>query len=135
MCDYSLEGYRSQPAEAGERYQLERFTSGSMGFTVGGQCNTAVCIPADARLILSGISEIVQRAFGVGAIEEVSMTRLERGPHKDAVFFGNGRTVSLQSLNSGLTAVVTALSPDIGGTDRDRARPAPLQAAVRTIDA
>ena len=123
MCDYSLEVYRSQPAEAGERYQLERFASGSMGFTVGGQCNTAVCIPADARMILGGVSEIVQRAFGVGAIEEVSMTRLERGPHKDAVAFANGKVVSLQSLNAGLTAVVTALSPHIEDTYRETAAP------------
>ncbi len=123
MCDYSLEVYRSQPAEAGERYQLERFASGSMGFTVGGQCNTAVCIPADARLILAGVSEIVQRAFGVGAIEEVSMTRLERGPHKDAVAFANGKVVSLQSLNAGLTAVVTSLSPRLDDERREIADP------------
>lgn len=111
MCDYSLEVYRSQPAEVGERYTLERFASGSMGFTVGGMCNTAVCIPADARLILAGIGEIVQRAFGIGPIEEVSMTKLERGPHKDAVAFANGRVVSLQSLNAGLTAAVVDLAP------------------------
>lgn len=123
MCDYSLEVYRSQPAEAGERYQLERFASGSMGFTVGGQCNTAVCIPADARLILAGVSEIVQRAFGVGAIEEVSMTRLERGPHKDAVAFSNGKVVSLQSLNAGLTAIVTSLSPHFDDSRDDVASP------------
>ena len=110
MCDYSLEVYRSQPAETGERYTLERFASGSMGFTVDGQCNTAVCIPADARLILAGIGEIVQRAFGIGAVEEVTMTRLERGPHKDAVAFANGKVVSLQSLNAGLTAAVVDLA-------------------------
>ncbi len=131
MCDYSLEVYRSQPAEAGERYQLERFASGSMGFTVGGQCNTAVCIPADARLILAGVSEIVQRAFGVGAIEEVSMTRLERGPHKDAVAFSNGKVVSLQSLNAGLTAIVTSLSPHLD--DRRDEVASPVRASL--IDA
>ena len=123
MCDYSLEVYRSQPAEAGERYQLERFASGSMGFTVGGQCNTAVCVPADARMILAGISEIVQRAFGVGAIEEVTMTRLERGPHKDAVAFANGKVVSLQSLNAGLTAIVTSLSKLVEDKKEETAAP------------
>ncbi len=133
MCDYSLEVYRSQPAEEGERYQLERFASGSMGFTVGGQCNTAVCMPADARMILGGISEIVQRAFGVGAIEEVSMTRLERGPHKDAVAFANGKVVSLQSLNAGLTAVVTSLTKLTLDKGIEVAAPAP--AAPDLIDA
>ena len=46
MCDYSLEAYRSRPAEAGEKLTLERFPSGSMGFTAGAVCDTAVCVPA-----------------------------------------------------------------------------------------
>lgn len=129
MCDYSLEVYRSQPAEAGERYVLERFASGSMGFTVGGMCNTAVCIPADARLILAGIGEIVRRAFEIGAVEEVSMTRLERGPHKDAVAFANGKVVSLQSLNAGLTAVVVDLAPRANATAIEETAPAPAPAS------
>jgi hypothetical protein len=127
MCDYSLEVYRSQPAEAGERYTLERFASGSMGFTVGGQCNTAVCIPADARLILAGIGEIVQRAFGIGAVEEVTMTRLERGPHKDAVAFANGKVVSLQSLNAGLTAAVVDLAAPAKAQPTDEPAAAPAR--------
>jgi hypothetical protein len=32
------------------------------------------------------------------------MTRLDTGPHKDAVRFADGKTISLQSLNPGLTA-------------------------------
>ncbi|MBS0219876.1 MAG: hypothetical protein JSR91_03955 [Proteobacteria bacterium] len=34
------------------------------------------------------------------------MTRLESGPHKDAVRFSNGTEVSLQRLDRGLTAVL-----------------------------
>ncbi len=106
MCDYSLELYRAVPAAAGEQYTLARFGSGSMGFTSGGNCDTAVCVPADARLRLAGIGEALQMALGLGPIEEVVMTRLESGPHKDAVRFANGREISLQSLNAGLTAVM-----------------------------
>ena len=106
MCDYSLEVYRSQPAEAGERYQLERFASGSMGFTSGKTCDTAVCVPADAHLRLEGISETLQRTLNVGSIAEVVMTRLDTGPHKDAVRFTDGKTISLQNLNPGLTATL-----------------------------
>jgi hypothetical protein len=94
------------PAVAGEQYTLARFASGSMGFTTGKTCDTAVCVPADAHLRLDGISDTLQRAFGVGSIAEVVMTRLDTGPHKDAVRFPDGKTISLQSLNPGLTATL-----------------------------
>ncbi len=106
MCDYSLEAYQSRPAAVGEKLTLERFASGSMGFTSGQTCDLAVCVAADSKLRLEGIGETVQKAYGVGPVEEVVMTRLESGPHKDAVRFSNGMEVSLQRLDRGLTAVM-----------------------------
>jgi hypothetical protein len=106
MCDYSLELYRAMPAVAGEQYTLARFASGSMGFTSGKTCDTAVCVPADAHLRLEGISDTLQRTLNVGPIAEVAMTRLDTGPHKDAVRFADGKVISLQSLNPGLTATM-----------------------------
>jgi hypothetical protein len=105
MCDYSLELYRSRPAAQEEQYTLHRFPSGTMGFVAGTDCETAVCMPAGARLSLEGINETVQRAFSIGPAEEVSMTRLEvtGHAHRDAVRFANGREVLLQSLNAGVT--------------------------------
>jgi len=94
------------PAAAGEQYTLARFASGSMGFTSGKTCDTAVCVPADAHLRLEGISETLQRTLSVGPIAEVVMTRLDSGPHKDAVRFADGKVISLQSLNPGLTATM-----------------------------
>ena len=122
MCDYSLELYRSRPAAREEQYTLRRFPSGTMGFTAGRDCETAVCIPADARLRLEGIGEAVQRTFAVGATEEVVMTRTEGGAyaHRDAVKFANGREVLLQTLNVGVVAEVIAFTSDlseIGGTE------------------
>ena len=67
MCDYSLELYRSRPATQEEQYTLHRFPSGTMGFVAGTDCETAVCMPAGARLSLQGINETVQRAFSIGA--------------------------------------------------------------------
>ena len=32
MCDYSLEFYRSRPAQAGEKYETCCFPSGTVGF-------------------------------------------------------------------------------------------------------
>jgi hypothetical protein len=106
MCDYSLELYRSRPAAQDEQVNLHRFSSGTMGFVAGTDCETAVCLPTGARLHLEGISETVQRAFSVGAAEDVTMTRLEitGHAHRDAVRFDNGREVLLQSLNAGVSA-------------------------------
>ena len=108
MCDYSLELYRSRPAVQEEHYTLHRFPSGTMGFVSGTDCETAVCMPAGARLSLQGINETVQRAFSIGAAEEVTMTRLEvtGHAHRDAVRFANGREVLLQSLNAGVTCTL-----------------------------
>jgi len=105
MCDYSLELYRSRPAAQEEQYTLHRFPSGTMGFVSGTDCETAVCMMAGARLSLEGINETVQRAFSIGPAEQVTMTRLEvtGHAHRDAVRFGNGREVLLQSLNAGVT--------------------------------
>lgn len=114
MCDYSLELYRSEPAAVGETLKLVRFGTGSMGFTKGTSCDTAACVLPGAHLKLEGIDEALQQTLGVGRSEEVVMTRLEGGLHKDAVRFANGREISLQSLNPGLTATMFVPLPDLG---------------------
>jgi len=113
MCDYSLEAYQSRPAAVGEKLTLGRFASGSMGFAAGTVCDTAVCIPAESKLLLEGIGEATQKELGVGAVEEVAMTRLEGGLYKDGVRFSNGAKVLLQRLGIGLSVVVMTL-----GTER-----------------
>jgi len=114
MCDYSLEAYQSRPAAVGEKLTLGRFASGSMGFASGTVCDTAVCIPAESRLLLEGIGESMQREHGVGAVEEAVLTRLAGGPYKDAVRFSNGAEVLLQRLNCGLTVVVMTYGAEFG---------------------
>lgn len=125
MCDYSLEAYQSRPAAIGEKLTLSRFPSGSMGFASGSACDLAVCVPADTSLRLEGIGEMVQRAYGVGAVEEVTMIRLEGTAYRDAVRFSNGKEVLLQRLDCGLTAVVLAADVDsieIGGNAKPALR-------------
>ena len=81
MCDYSLELYRSRPAVQRRAIHASALPQRHHGLhRPATSCETAVCIPADARLRLAGIGEAVQRAFAVGAVEEVVMTRLEGGP-------------------------------------------------------
>jgi len=115
MCDYSLETYQSQPAVTGERYVLDQFSSGSKGFTTRPGCTTAVCMAADARLRLEGISYALQEAHGIGAVEEVTVIRREPGPYHDGVRFRNGREILLQALDRGVRATVLPAEIDIGG--------------------
>ena len=102
MCDYSLETYRSRPAQLGERYETHQFPSFSIGFIAPGDPSTAVCMACDTKLSLEGIPEVVQRSLCVSANEEVTFTRLEGGPHHDGVRFANGAEVALQKLGAGV---------------------------------
>jgi hypothetical protein len=112
MCDYSLEMYRSRPAQAGEQYQSHRFPSGTVGLVAPGDHETAVCFACDTRLMLEDIPEAVQKLYGIGAQAEAVFTRLERGPHHDGVRFASGAEVALQQLGPGVkVAIIDALQP------------------------
>ncbi len=124
MCDYSLELYRSRPAVEGEQYTLRRFPSGTMGFTAERDCETAVCLPADAHLRLEGIGEAIRQAYVVNSTEEVTMTRMDgtNFSHRDAVRFANGREVLLQGLNAGIVATLVEVLPEAEGLSEVRAQ-------------
>jgi len=118
MCDYSLEAYQSRPAAVGEKLTLGRFVSGSMGFAAGTVCDTAVCIPAQSKLLLEGIGEAIQKELGVGAVEEVVMTRLEGRAYayKDGVRFSNALTLAFpQPRNTPGTGYFPAFKPNAMG--------------------
>lgn len=106
MCDYSLEAYRSRPAQLGERYETHQFPSYSIGFIAPGDPSTAICMACDTKLRLEGIPERVQRAKAISANEDVTFTRLEKGPHHDGVRFANGAEVTLQVLGVGVKGYV-----------------------------
>ena len=106
MCDYSLEVYRSRPAQLGERYETHEFGSLSIGFIAPGDPSIAVCMACDTTLRLEGIPERVQKAASVSANEDVTFTRLEAGPHHDGVRFANGAEVTLQALGPGVKGYV-----------------------------
>jgi hypothetical protein len=111
MCDYSLETYRSRPAQVGEKYETHQFPSSSIGFIAPGDPSTAVCMAYDTRLRLEGIPHKIQRAYLVTPKEDVTFARLEDGPHHDGVRFGNGAEVTLQQLGPGVKGwVCDALS-------------------------
>ena len=97
MCDYSLEMYRSRPAQLGELYETHQFGSLSVGFIAPGDPSTAVCMAYDTTLKLEGIPERIQRNKHVSANEDVTFARLENGAHHDGVRFANGAEVTLQA--------------------------------------
>jgi hypothetical protein len=114
MCDYSLEHYRSRPAQLGEKYETHQFESWSIGFTSPGDASTAICMAYDTKLRLEGIPERIQRSLRVSANENVTFTRIESGPYHDGVRFANGAEVTLQELGAGVTGHVDdLLSPVI----------------------
>lgn len=109
MCDYSLEMYGTRPAREAEQYVTTRFRTGTVGLALPGDCTTPVCVQCDTRLRLEGIPAAMQERLSVGATEEVTFVRLEKGPWRDGVRFANGAEATLQDLSTGVKAVVTML--------------------------
>jgi len=109
MCDYSLEMYGSRPARESERYETVRFPSGSIGLASPGDCGTAVCVQYDTRLRLENIPQHIQASLRVNATEEVTFVRLDHGAYRDGIRFRNGKDISIQQLNSGVSAVVVQM--------------------------
>ena len=87
MCDYSLELYRSRQAVNDEHDTLHRFGSGTLGFIAEGDCTTAICMPAGARLRLESLDKRLQRSLRVGETEDVVMIRhpFRNHTHRDGV--------------------------------------------------
>ena len=129
MCDYSLEAYRSQPAQEGVGYETHRFSSHSIGFVAPTDVVTAVCMACGMQLKLEGIPEDVQRTVGVTANEFVTFARLETGTYRDGVRFANGAEITLQRLGSGVKAIV------IDALKNTRKVLETVDAAYETVDA
>lgn len=119
MCDYSLEGYPSVKATAGEKYVMNQSAGGMHGFTPRNKPTVAACVAHGQMLELSGI--VFHREFRKGGnrhnivadlgttetVTVVSMKELpaaERrkiqetvpfGPHNDGVRFRNGTVLAI----------------------------------------
>lgn len=104
MCDYSLEHYRSRPAEKGETYVSTRFSSGSVGFIAPDNPAVAICMACDTKLKLTNIPTLLRVDLGISGEEAATFTTIEHGLYRDGVRFQNGKTASLQQLGPGVTA-------------------------------
>ena len=135
MCDYSLHGIENRLAKEGETLLVHQFNTGSKGLTspeylkptaplkdllaflkrmilTSGPKECAVCIPDGAQLKLEGISQELQEAYHLSAVEIVTLRLLSANfaTYRDAVEFGNGVRIRLQELNEGLRMQVQAVS-------------------------
>ena len=72
----------------------------------------AVCIPDGAQLKPEGISQELQEAYHLSAVEMVTFRQLSANfaTYRDAVEFGNGVRIRLQELDEGQCMEVQALS-------------------------
>ncbi len=137
MCDYSLMMVPNRLALEGEELVAHRFRSGTMGivsandferwtdqkptgfwrwlkdaFSSGSEPTPAVCIPPGARLRLIGIPDGLKTQSCHELSPDVVFTQIsaEVNQHRDALFFTNGTTVTLQRLPEGQRLKVLWLS-------------------------
>jgi hypothetical protein len=136
MCDYSLHGIKNRLAEKGEALVIHRFYSGSKGLTspqyltraeqpkglmaalkrmfAAQSEECAVCIPDGAKLMLRGISTVLQKVHGCSATEAVTFRQLSANAatYRDAIEFKNGVELRIQDLEEGQTVDILALSSE-----------------------
>ncbi|HVZ06062.1 hypothetical protein [Hyphomicrobium sp.] len=104
MCDYSLEMYRSRPAQEGEEYISNKFPTGSVGFVAPGDQSVAICMDCDTELKLANIPAHLREQAGLGETEFATFTQMDGPYHRDSIRFRNGKVLTLQQLGPGVTA-------------------------------
>jgi hypothetical protein len=104
MCDYSLEMYRSRPAQKGEEYISNKFPTGSVGFVAPGDQSVAICMNCDTELELANIPAHLRQQAGLAETEIATFTQIDGPYHRDAVKFRNGKVLTLQQLGPGVIA-------------------------------
>ena len=109
MCDYSLETYSSRPAREFERYETQRFPSGSIGLVSPGNCKTAVCVQYDTHLLIERIPAPLQTSLKIGESAEATFIRLDHGAYRDGLLFAGSKRISLQQLGTGVSVTPTQL--------------------------
>lgn len=117
MCDYSLQNFRSRPAQVGDKLITRDFGTGTRGFCEAEDANLAVCVlpgtelsfAANVSCIPTGLLPWLQRAINhkTAIFRQVNTDRL--ATHHDALEFPNGRIVLLTHLRAGQQATVLQL--------------------------
>ncbi|HKE24493.1 MAG TPA: hypothetical protein VKB88_19150 [Bryobacteraceae bacterium] len=79
---------------------------------------TAVCVPPGARLRMTHIPDELKQRWALRTVEDVWFTETGEDPEqfRDAIRFGNGRLVVLQTLPEHICFMVLSLGSDDGIT-------------------
>jgi hypothetical protein len=144
MCDYSLHGVSSRPANVGDKLMTSNFRNTlTRGFSATEDPETAVCLLPGTELVFEKDVERhyhrIQTLFfkrdrwaiphKVGRFRQVNVDN--PNTHHDAIEFADGRIVLLTRLKAGQRATVLQL-PARPHTQPDKSAP---ERTARRVDA
>jgi len=117
MCDYSLYGVASRPAEVGDKLVTTHFTNSfTRGFAAVGAPSVAVCLRPGTELAFEK-NAVCKAAYGFLPDREIGETaarfrQINRewpNTHHDALEFASGEIVLLTRMSEGQHATVLQL--------------------------
>jgi hypothetical protein len=84
----------------------------------------AVCVPPGAHLFMNHIPEVLRRAFGLQAVEDVTFVQLTADAYRyrDGIQFRNGKQVLLQEITEGVRFDVLSLAYSQHGAEAEAER-------------
>jgi hypothetical protein len=121
MCDYSLHGVRSRPAEIGDKLVTKDFGTGTHGFASVTDATTAVCLLPGTEVAFASevtyadwrFGSLIRGAFQVKTPHKTAIFRQinkgQAGIHRDALEFPDGNVVLLTRLYESQEATVLQL--------------------------
>jgi hypothetical protein len=117
MCDYSLHGVKSRPAQVGDRLITCDFGTGTRGFAAAEDANLAICLRPGTELSFAEPVKWLSPGlfrWRVKATEHYTaifrhINKDQRLVHHDALEFPDGQILLLTLLNEGQQATVLQL--------------------------
>ena len=84
MCDYSLHGVRTRPAEVGEKLVTTDFGTGTRGFASPNDLRTAVCLLPGTELAFS--REVTSSGWTMRSLTKLWSKVPRETPYRTAIF-------------------------------------------------
>ena len=121
MCDYSLHGVRSRPAEIGDKLETKNFGTGTRGFASVTDATTVVCLLPGTEVAFASQVTYADWTFGslfTRAVQAKTphktaifreINKGKPGIHRDALEFPDGNVVLLTRLYESQEATVLQL--------------------------
>jgi hypothetical protein len=136
MCDYSLESFARRDAQSGEQLRTEKIGGyGSVGLVAPDAPQVAVCLRSGTRLIVSGIPDILQKAWNVREVAIATFVQRDAAAptglwsrdsrYRDGVRFDGAANpfILLQDFPVGVEVSVEMIPGVPQATLQDEARP------------